>query len=267
MPTNRSFDKRDISRSFSGASTSYDDFASLQRTIGEKLMAQTILSNHPFGTILDAGSGTGFLTSKLRETYTDNNIIALDIADAMLIKAKQNQISDVDFVCADAEKLPLANESIASIFSNLAFQWSTNLPAVFSESYRVMKTGGVLVFSSFGPTTLCELNDAWSSADGSVHVNSFTSAEKITAYLGAAGFIDSHVHYQTITFHYPSAIELMRDLKGMGAHNINSQRKKGLTGKDAFKRMLEKYEQYRVEEGLPATFQAVYGFARKKAAF
>ncbi|MBL4744041.1 MAG: malonyl-ACP O-methyltransferase BioC, partial [Cycloclasticus sp.] len=249
------------------------DFASLQRMIGDTLMQKYVadVSEDTFNRrrVLDIGAGTGYLTNKLANTFQSNQsneLIALDIAPDMLktaIKATAQHL--LNFICADAEVLPLANNTINAIFSNLAFQWSTDLATLFSECYRVLDADGVMAFSSFGPKTLLELNQAWAAADDHVHVNSFIDATEIEQQLSAVGFQAIDVVYEELTFYYPSAKSLMRDLKGMGAHNINEQRKKGLMGVSAFKRMLLSYEQLRDKKGLPATFQAVYGFARKPA--
>ena len=55
----------------------------------------------------------------------------------------------------------------------------------------------------------------------------------------------------------------MLDLKGMGAHNINSDRQHGLTGVGAYKEMIGSYEKLRTKEGIPATFEAIYAYANK----
>jgi malonyl-CoA O-methyltransferase len=57
---------------------------------------------------------------------------------------------------------------------------------------------------------------------------------------------------------YPDVRGLMRELKMLGAHNINAQRARGLTGKDALARMTAAYELQRRDTGLPATWQVVY---------
>jgi malonyl-CoA O-methyltransferase len=63
---------------------------------------------------------------------------------------------------------------------------------------------------------------------------------------------------EDIVMYYESPKELMLSLKGMGAHNINQGRNRGLTGVTAYKTMLNDYERLRSKKGIPATFQAVY---------
>ena len=66
---------------------------------------------------------------------------------------------------------------------------------------------------------------------------------------------------ETITMTYQDARTLMLDLKTLGAHNASAARPKGLTGKKRLKAMLAAYEQFRVDNVLPATYEVVYGQA------
>ncbi|WP_254491521.1 methyltransferase domain-containing protein, partial [Salmonella enterica] len=76
-------------------------------------------------------------------------------------------------LCGDAAALPLADNSVDVIFSNLCLQWVDDLPAVFAGFRRVLKPGGLLVCSTFGPETLVELNEAFAAADDRPHVSRF----------------------------------------------------------------------------------------------
>ena len=51
------------------------------------------------------------------------------------------------------------------LFSNLCLQWVEDLPAVFAGFRRVLKPGGLLLVSTFGPDTLFELRGAFAQAD------------------------------------------------------------------------------------------------------
>ncbi len=68
-------------------------------------------------------------------------------------------------VCADIEQLPLADESVGLVWSNLALQWVNDLPRVIRDLHRVLAPGGLLMFSTFGPDTLKELREAYRGTD------------------------------------------------------------------------------------------------------
>ncbi len=72
------------------------------------------------------------------------------------------------------------------VFSNLAMQWCDDVGSVLSEFRRVLKPGGLLVFTTFGPDTLKELRASWQSVDDAVHVNAFIDIHKNTATIGTA---------------------------------------------------------------------------------
>jgi malonyl-CoA O-methyltransferase len=63
--------------------------------------------------------------------------------------------------------------------------------------------------------------------------------------------------------HYPDVRSLTHELKSLGAHNLNPGRPGGLTGRARILGMIEAYEQFRREEGLPATYQVVYAVLEK----
>ena len=66
-----------------------------------------------------------------------------------------------------------------------------------------------------------------------------------------------------ITLTYDDVVSVMRDLKAMGAHNVIQGRKRGLTGKIGWKKVLDNYEAFRKDGKLPVTFEVVYGHAWK----
>jgi len=257
------FNKQAVQQSFDIAADSYNQFTSLQRTIGDRLFCE--IEKKVLGSVIDIGSGTGYLTKKLSALSAVDDLYALDMAAGMLQQTKANvsgaQLNGL--ICADAESLPLANGSVNAVCSNLAYQWCSNLQYAISEVYRTLQSQGYFAFSTFGPQTLQELKKAWGQVDDAVHVNAFEPVDKIQQYLKNAGFENISVTSENIEMYYDSPKQLMLDLKGMGAHNVNKGRRKGLTGIQAFKSMLSAYERLRVAEGVPATYEAVYVYAQK----
>ena len=251
-------DKARIKQAFGAASVTYDNVAGLQRTVCKELL-QSIDATKLSGTLLDLGCGTGFLTSELLARSNHETTIALDIALSML-QTTQNKLADkrdVIYVCADAEQLPLAEQSIDSVFSNLALQWCRNLEAVFTGIKRALKPEGQLVFSTFGPQTLHELKSAWIEIDNYNHVNAFYSETRLKQFLQQAGFKHIQIKSKFYTPRYDSVWILMQELKHLGAHHVIAGRNKKITTKKAMQQMISAYEKHRVRGQIPATFEVI----------
>lgn len=234
------FDKGKIKRSFSAAAADYDRFAHLQRQVGNVLLARFPPRGQP-ERVLDLGSGTGFLARRLMAMPGVADVVALDIALAMLQANRRLNADTVAYVCADAESLPLAADVVSHVYSNLAMQWVERFDLALAECRRVLRPGGRLVFSTFGSHTLCELKAAWAAVDGHTHVNRFLSADEISAALQTAGFHSHRLQQQSYCCSYPSVLALMRELKAIGAHNVNQARKRSTTTPSQLQRMIQHY--------------------------
>jgi malonyl-CoA O-methyltransferase len=256
-------DKRLVSRSFGAAAERYDGLADLQRAVGERLLSRLPDMNLGPERIVDVGSGTGYLAMRLIEIYPRADLVALDIAEGMLhfARSRQGELGAGRLVCGDAEAMPIRDRSIDLVFSNVAIQWCSSLGAVFREIRRVLKPNGIALFSTFGADTLRELRSAWASVDDYSHVNLFADSEAVAFSLREAGFPKIDVSVEVNRLRYGSVYDLMRELKGLGAHNVTLRRPRHLTGKGALQRMVAAYERLSVGDGIEATFEVVYGYA------
>jgi len=263
-------DKRLIRQSFDAAAMRYDDVAVLQREVGHRLVDHLEPVKLSPGMILDIGAGTGYVSQALTMKYKGARILSLDIAPVMLQVARSKEswkdkwFGDRGYICGDAEYLPVADNSMDLIFSNLTVQWCGELDRVFAECKRVLKPGGLLMFSTFGPDTLKELRESWQKADiknESVHVNDFLDMHDVGDALVRAGLSGPVMDVENFTLTYPDVYGLMRELKALGAHNVADNRRHSLTGKSRLKEMVAAYELYRANGVLPATYEVVYGHA------
>jgi malonyl-CoA O-methyltransferase len=255
-------DSRHMRRSFEAAADSYDSVAVLQqevaRRLDERLQVITLQPTH----MLDLGSGTGFSSRLLVRRYPQAHLLALDIARPMLQRSRQHEdIGNSGHVCADMQRLPLADNCMELVFSSLALQWCQDPAVVFREVARVLKPGGLFLFSSFGPATLQELRDSWSRADEYVHVNRFIDMHDLGDVLMQQGLQGPVMEQELFTLTYDTVHKLMRDLQALGARNVNQGRARGLTGKGRLAAMQQAYESFRQQGRLPASYEVIYGHA------
>ncbi len=251
--TDAAIDKQAVAASFSRAAATYDQVAELQRSVGSNLL--TRLPEHlQVERIVDLGCGTGYFTRALNARFRQP-VLGLDIAEGMLRYARTQGPHSSQWIAADAEALPLRSSSQQLLFSSLALQWCPDLAQALRESLRVLEPGGRIAFNTLVEGTLQELRDAWQAVDGYVHVNRFMPLAQLQQILAGAGFANWHCDVETHVLHYPQLSGLTHELKALGAHNLNSGRPGGLTGRARLRALTAAYEAFREPAGLPATYQ------------
>ncbi len=257
-------DKRLLRAAFDRAAADYDRHAALQRDVADRLLERLDLVRLEPARVADVGAGTGYATRALARRYRKARIYALDLAPAMVVRARRQAprlFSRQSFFCGDADALPLPAASMDLLFSNLALQWCSDLSRTIAELTRALAPGGLLLFSTFGPDTLAELRESWREVDKSTHVNHFFDMHDIGDIMLAAGLKDVVVDVDRVIRTYPDVHTLMRALKAIGAHNVTQGRPRQMTGRSRLARLVAAYERYRTHTGLPATYEVVYGHA------
>lgn len=252
-------DKSQVRRHFGRAAKSYEQHDILQREVQAALLERLDFYTQTPQRVIDVGAGTGRGSALLKQRYAKAEVIAVDLALPMLRAAKQHSSWLKPFirVCAEATSLPLADHSVDVLHSNLCFQWIDDLPALFGECVRVLKPGGVLAFSTFGPDTLKELRAAWAEADQQPHVSRFLDMHDVGDAMLNAGLRDPVLDVFRYTLTYSEPRKLLEELRGLGATNADHTRLRGLTGKSRYQRMLAAYAAMRVDGRIPATWEVV----------
>ena len=262
------FDRRQVRRAFSRAAGSYSAAAELQREVESRLFESLeYLGEQVPADIVDLGSGPGTAAVELRRRWPKARVVAIDLALPMLRqvapKRGWNPLQrPIDRVCADARALPLADGSVDLIFSNLCLQWVEDLDALFAGFRRVLRPGGLLLCSTFGPDTLHELRAAFSAADDSAHVSPFGGIAEFGDALMRAGFRDPVLDREVDVHGHADMAGLMRGLRQLGATNALSERRRALTGRGRFAAAQAAYEPWRGDDGLlPATWETITAMA------
>ncbi len=256
-----------VRRSFDRAASGYDDNAVLQTEVRDNLLARLDLMALAPRVVVDAGAGTGHATQALKRRYPKALVVAVDSAPRMLLAAgrRQSWLRPFARVCADAERMPLADASVDLIVSNLMLQWC-NPDAVFAEFRRVLAPHGLVSFTTLGPDTLRELRGAWAAADSRTHVNQFIDMHDIGDALVRGGFASPVLDVERYTLTYTDVRRVGADLKASGATNATLGRPRGLTGRRGLAALQAGYEVFRQDGRLPATYEVVFGHAWTPAA-
>jgi SAM-dependent methyltransferase len=106
----------------------------------------------PGETVLDLGSGGGIdVLLSARRVGPGGKAYGLDMTEEMLDLARDNArqagAENAEFLRGQIEAIPLPDGSVDVIISNCVINLSGDRPAVFAESFRVLRSGGRLGIS------------------------------------------------------------------------------------------------------------------------
>lgn len=277
--------KQQVAHQFSRAAKSYDQAADIQALAVKKLIEalQTNISDQLNGHWLDIGCGTGAAFKSLLDLGIEQ-ITGLDLSEGMLNQAALQHAelienNRVTLTLADADQLPFSSakpltaenpnqttaghrDRIKGIFSSLMLQWSEDPSTTLGEWHRVLDSQGYLAVATLLPGTHQEIETTWKAIDNYRHVNEFTSQEVLHQALNKNGFHIVFEHTETHRHLYPDVMTLLRGLKSIGATNVNTDRRPGLSSR----KLMHLFEQHypRSEKGnCPLSYHLHWFIARK----
>ncbi|XP_022088597.1 arginine-hydroxylase NDUFAF5, mitochondrial-like isoform X2 [Acanthaster planci] len=180
-----------------------------------------------FDVALDLGCGRGHIEKHISKKVVQK-LYMTDLSRNMLEAARTPDGIQCVKVHADEEFLPFRDDSLDLVVSSLSLHWVNDLPGALRQG--------------FAP-----------------HISPFTDMQDLGNLLTRAGFSMLTIDIDEITVNYPSMLELMQDLKGMGESNASWSRKSVLhRGTQAAAAAIYK-DMYGNEDGsVPATFQILY---------
>jgi ubiquinone/menaquinone biosynthesis C-methylase UbiE len=100
---------------------------------------------------LEIAAGTGRVTRHIRQRISPSaNLIASDISEDMLAVAKE-KLGDleIDWQNIDAQQLPFSDNSIDLVICSFGYMFVPDKPKAFAEAYRVLKQGGMFLFTTW----------------------------------------------------------------------------------------------------------------------
>jgi demethylmenaquinone methyltransferase/2-methoxy-6-polyprenyl-1,4-benzoquinol methylase len=99
--------------------------------------------------ILDLGAGTGDVAREIIRNDRYQKIYGMDICEDLILHGRrkrefQNKNGTLLWIIGDGRYLPFENDSLDGIIAAFSIRNMANLPGVFSEIRRTLKTGGKL---------------------------------------------------------------------------------------------------------------------------
>jgi len=269
VPKRPSINKQAVRRSFDRAAAEYDAHSALQQRIACDLIEVcdrlSPRPEHRPRAILDAGAGTGYGVRLLRSRFPRALIVGLDFAPQMVRRAARGCDSASHFVCADAERPPFGDGVFDLVYSSSLVQWCDEPGGLFGQFRRLMRGGGWLLFSTYGPKTLHELRQSWAAADRYGHTLEFPGGADLKKMLRARGFDVKLFTRQLEVVHHRGVGELLQQLKSSGATNRHTAARRGLTTPAALRAMKQYYQRRFGVRGLVAASYEILVFAARAA--
>lgn len=101
--------------------------------------------------VLDLGCGTG--RHALWLAYSGADVTAVDFSEGMLAEARRKPGAErIEFQVHDLHQaLPFADEHFDVIVSGLVLEHLQDLGPLYSEVHRILKRGGIAIFSTLHP--------------------------------------------------------------------------------------------------------------------
>lgn len=244
--------KKSVATAFNKASNTYDDAASLQKSIGYILLDQLIPTLSP-SVVLDIGCGTGYLTQALLKKYPNTQIYNIDLAEKMLHGQLYSKA-----ILADFDRLPFADQSVDILIANLCAQWSPSLSATIAEWFRVLKTGGRILFSTMIENSMYELRKSWQQVMDISLKPDFLTAVNVHNIFRQQKFHLQQTHQLQPTLYFDSLAAILRLFKSTGVNPELSRSHGGLMGKNKWQAIEKQYHCLQKPWGLPVTYHILW---------
>jgi malonyl-CoA O-methyltransferase len=263
-----------VQRQFDARAVRFADHAALPTEIARRMLERLDYIRLAPARVLDVGCGAGGTRPVLAARYPHADWVGIDVSERML-RAGPTPLSpgarvrrwfggrrDLRVV-GDGGRLPLADDSVDLVLSNLMLHWHPQPHQVLPEWKRVLRVDGLLMFSCFGPDTLKELRAAALEALPQARPMPFVDMHDFGDMMVASGFETPVMDVEVLTLTFPTAESLLAEARALGG-NPRSDRWPALPSTRQARTLLSTLEARRGADGrIPLTFEIAYGHAWK----
>ena len=131
------------------------------------------------------------------------------------------------------------------------------------EWRRILRVGGVCMFSCFGPDSMRELREAFAAVDQFPHMLDFVDMHDFGDMTVHAGLATPVMDMEKITLRYERVERLLQDVRALGGNPLPQQLESRIS-KSAYRKLISLLEASRGADGrIPLTFELVYAHAFK----
>jgi arsenite methyltransferase len=174
----------------------------------------------PGAQVLDVATGTGWAAmAAAQHVGRTGRVLGVDLAPELLERARQKVaaagLTHVEFREGDAQRLDLADQCFDVVLCASALFFIPDMLAALREWHRVLKPGGQVGFSGFGPTFLQPLQDLWEVRLRQYGVSQPTASpdqrlaepETCRRLLHEAGFVQTEVQSEQLGYYFRTVEE------------------------------------------------------------
>ena len=191
----------------------------LQRSAEAVLDRVAAHDRGPIGRLVDLGTGTGTLARAAARRFPDAQVVGVDFSRGMLAVARAladeelgGRNGRLEWVEANAARLPLADASVDAVISSFVLQLVPRRQPVYREVRRVLRPGGRFAFvtwcldkSPFAPSeafedVLDELDIPVDEEPEEKVAGDFVSVAAAAASLRRAGFREVRAEPATLEY-------------------------------------------------------------------
>lgn len=247
-------DKKLIQRRFDRARPTYDQNALIQTRMAEALTTRIRAAlGSRFSNILEIGCGTGLLTRQISNRIQFDRLLANDLVDACRTHLPWDRNQRTHFISGDAEQIETFPPGQDLIVSNAAFQWLQDTSVFLPKLAGLLKPGGALAFTTFGPDNFRELT--------SLQQPGLSYPDLAEWERGLRPHFDILLAEQeTLTLRFPGPWAVLKHMQTIGVNSLSSVR----WTRTALRQWIQTYQSaHGSAQGVPLTYHPMYLIARR----
>ncbi len=262
-----------VRRQFDARAERFHRHDAVVREVARRMFERLAFMRHPAARVLDLGCGNGACREALQRQFAGAQWLGIDLSTAMLqgtpgggfwrrLRRRWGRRGALR-VCASADRLPLPDASVDVVFSNLMLHWHPAPHEVIAEMARVLRTGGLVVFSSYGPDSGKELRAAAQASLAAAHPLPCVDMHDFGDMLVDAGFEAPVMEVENLRLTFADPRALLAEARALGG-NPRRDRAPALPSGARARALLQALRAVADAQGrIPLSFEIVIGHGWK----